>query len=418
MGDCFSAREGDVMHPFEDDVLVVRPNRLAALAAGAPVAIGCVLAGVGLAAGASAFVGLGLAVAWVGAATLLYAWDRELGRVEHTARARVDARGLHLDGALALPGSSVRAGWVQPDVQRGLPSVRLRTRPYGWLEIVVRDTTAARALLEALDGDGPPAPVRFWTCARPLCEPQRHGRAACLLGLFVLLGIVLGHAVPLALVLAVASLFALCAGVAFPTRLTVGADGVLMEWLGTERFVAWADVAAVQAFDGGVVLALSRERWITLRTPAASEHLDPAGEAMVERIQTAWRADRRAAGLHDEAAARLLQREGCRTREWVRAIRTLAGGDEPGYRRAAVLPERFWRVVEDPGADATSRIGAAVALSPSLDEAGKERMLAASETCVEPRVRIALATTATTEEGSSDEDLAAALDAIDSAVSH
>jgi hypothetical protein len=410
-------REGDVMHPFEDDVVVVRPNRLAAMAAGAPLAIGCVLGGVGLAADTSAFVGLGFAVAWVGAATLVYAWDRELGRVHWTARARADARGLHLDGALALAASNIRAAWVQPDAQQGLPSVRLRTRRCGRLELVVRDMTTARALLDALDEDRPPAPVRFWTCARPLCEPQRYGRVACLLGLFVLLGLVLGQAVPLALVLAVAALLALCAGVSFPTRLTVGADGVLMEWLVTERFVSWADVAAVERFDGGVVLALSRERWITLRTPAASEHRHPAGEAMMERMQTAWRADRGAGRWRDEVAARLLRREGCRTREWVRAIRILAAGDELGYRRAAVLPERLWRVVEDPGADATARIGAAVALSASLDEAGKERLLAASDACVEPRVRIALATTAATEKGLPDEDLASALDAIDSTVS-
>jgi hypothetical protein len=407
----------DVMPPFEDDVLVVRPNRLAVAAAGAPVAVGVVLAGVGLAHDTSALVGFGLAVAWVGAATLLYAWDRWLRRAARAARAHVDARGLQLDGALALAASSVRGVWVQPDAQQGLPSVRLRVRPFGRLELIVRDMTAARALLDALEGDGPPAPVRFWTWARPLCEPQRYGKVAGLLGLCVLLGVALGQSAPLAMVFAVAALFVLCAGVAFPTRLTVGADGVLMQWLGTERFVAWTDVSAVEPFDGGVVLALAREHWITLRTPAAREHRHAAGEAMVERMQAAWRADRRAARWRDEVAARLLRREGCRTREWVRAIRTLAGGDEPGYRRAAVLPERLWRVVEDPGADPTARIGAAVVLSASLDEAGRERLLAASDGCVEPRVRIALATTAAGEEGSTDEDIASALDAIDSAVS-
>jgi hypothetical protein len=229
----------------------------------------------------------------------------------------------------------------------------------------------------------------------------------------------MGQAVPLALLLAVAALFALCAGVAVPTRLTVGADGVLLRWLWTERFVAWADVAAVEPFDGGVVLALSQGRWITLRTPAAPERCDPAGQTMVERIQAAWRAEIGAAGERDEAAARLLQREGCRTQEWVGAMRSIRGtGQEAGYRSAAVPPDLLWRVVEDPGATPTARIGAAVALSRSLDDAGRERLLAASDACVEPRVRIALATTAAGADGGhSDEELAAALDAIDSALS-
>jgi hypothetical protein len=405
------------MHPFDDDVLVVQPNRLVLAAASAPVAIGAVLAVSGLIAGVSAFVGSGLALAWVGAAAVLYAWDRDLCRVGRAARARTGAEGLFLDGALALAASRVQAAWVQPDAHEGLPSVRFRTRPWGRFEVVVRDTTAARALLHALDDDRPPAPVRFWTSARPLAEPHRYGRVACLLGIFVGLGLVVGHAVPLALVLAVAALLALCAGVAFPTRLTVGADGVLLQWLGTERFVAWADVAAVEAFDGGVVLVLYRERWITLRTPAAREFRHPAGEAMTERMQTAWRADRRAAAWRDEVTARLLRREGSRTREWVRALRSLAGSEDLGYREAAVLPERLWRVVEDPGAEPTARIGAAVALSALLDDASRERLLAASDACAYPWVRIALATTAAGSARSPDEDLASALDAIDSAVS-
>jgi hypothetical protein len=404
------------MHRFDDDVLVVQPNRLVLAAASVPVATGVALAIVGLAAQVSALVGSGLAIAWVGAATLLYAWDRDLCRARRPARARVDAQGLLLDGALALAASSVRAAWVQPHAYGGLPSVRFRTRPWGRLEVVLRDTTTARDLLHALGEDGPPAPIRFWTSARPLAEPHTYGGLACLLAMFVVLGFVAGKAVPLSLVVAVAALFALCAGVVFPTRLTVGADGVLMQWLGTERFVAWADVAAVEAFDGGVVLVLSRARWITLRTPAARDVRDPAGEAMIERMQTAWRADRRAAARRDEVAARLLRREGSHTREWVRAMRTLAGGDDLGYRTAAVVPERLWRVVEDPGAEPTARIGAAVALSAFLDDASRERLLAASEACAQPRVRIALATTAAVSGCSPDEDLASALDAIDSAL--
>jgi hypothetical protein len=87
---------------------------------------------------------------------------------------------------------------------------------------------------------------------------------------------------------------------------------------------------------------------------------------------------------------------------------------ENGYRHAAMPPERLWRVVEDPSADGTVRTGAALALAPSLDDAGRERLRAAADASVEPRVRVALATAATSAGASvPDEDLAAALDAID-----
>jgi hypothetical protein len=130
-------------------------------------------------------------------------------------------------------------------------------------------------------------------------------------------------------------------------------------------------------------------------------------------MRTAWRA--RAGSEVDVAVQRLLARQGGRTREWVRAMRRLLRS-EYGYRCAAMPAERLWSVVEDAGADASARIGAAVALSASLDGIGRERLEAAAEACVEPRVRLALATTATPAgAGLPDEELATALDAIDAA---
>jgi hypothetical protein len=120
-------------------------------------------------------------------------------------------------------------------------------------------------------------------------------------------------------------------------------------------------------------------------------------------------------GRPDEEAARLLHRAGGRTQEWVRAMRAIVAPSQHGYRTGAVPPERLWRVVEDPRADRIARMGAALALSPSLDFEGRERMREAAASCAEPRIRVAL-TTAASDAGArgKDEDLAAILDALES----
>ncbi len=397
------------MHPFEDDVLVVRHKGRALAVATMPAALGAVIATAGARCG---MTGLGLAVAWIGAAILLYTWARKPARSERASRARADERGLFVNGKLAIAASRIRGGWVQPQPQ-ALPVVHVCGAMRPDLELVVRDAERAGALLRALGVDETHAPARYWALARPLGDPRAFGRAGCILGVFILLGLALGQGSPLAMALAVVALITLCAGVAVPTRVTVGADGVLVRWLGTERFVAWPSIAAIEAFDGGVVLVLGQGRWLTLRTPAAHERHYPEREAMIERMRAAWRATPRREP--DEVASRLLVRRGARTSEWVRSMRGLLCA-EPGYRHGAMPPERLWRVVEDPAADAVARIGAAVALAGSLDDSGSERLRAAAAACAEPRLRVALATAATSAGPSvPDEDLAAALDAIDAA---
>jgi hypothetical protein len=409
------------MQTVEEDVLVVRHSRLALAVAGAPLVLGAVLALGGLSergvrpTGLPELVGLGLALTWIGLGGLLYAWACNPGCAEKPARARCDGRGLFLDGALAVAASRVSGGWIQPQPQ-GPPVLHVLARPGVHVALVVRDIACARDLLDALSANAVRAPTRFLAFARPLGglrELRSLAPAGCLLGLLVASGLVLGNAAPLAVALAAVALIALLGSLAVPTRVTVGADGVLLAWLGTEHFVSWSRVAAVEPFDGGVVLALAGGRWLTLRTPASHQRHHPEGAAMIECIRAAWRAS--ASSEPDEAAERLLRRHGGRTREWVREMRGVLRR-EYGYRCGAMPPERLWRVVEDAGAEATARVGAAVALAASLDGTGRCRLREAADACVEPRVRVALATAATTDGARMpDEDLAAALDAIDPA---
>jgi len=395
------------MQTFDDDVLIVRRSGLVLAAAAAPAALGVALA----CTGQPSAVALGSAVAWLGAGGLLYAWARNPGALEHPARAHADARGLWLDGALRLEASRITGGWVQPR-KHAPPLVHVCARGTSDVELVVRDVERGRALLRALEVDPTRASAHYWVMARPLGEPRAFARAATVLALVLAFGIVAGQAAPAALALAVVALFVMFAGIAWPMHVTVGADGVHLRWLGTSRFVAWSNVAALEVYDGGVVLALEGGEWLTLRVPAEHERHHPERDAMVERMRVAWRAH--ASTRADDTSARLVRRSGGRTREWVRAMRAMVHA-ERGYRVAAVPPERLWRIVEDPRADRAERTGAALALAPSLDEAGRERLRAAASSCAEPRLRIALSTAATdTGANAPDDELAAALDAIES----
>jgi hypothetical protein len=395
------------MPTFQDDVLLVRRRPLVIATAAAPGLVGFLFA----AAGHPSSLGLGLALMWLGLGFALYVWARGIGARERPARLRADAAGLHLDRRSVIAHERIRSGWVEPRPLAS-PIVHLRIRWLGSVGVVVRDLEQARALVRALGVDPGRASAEYWTLARPLGEPRSFARAATLLAVVMAFGVVAGQVAPVALALAVVTLLVVFVGAAVPTRITIGADGLLLRWLGTLRFVPWASVTSVEAFDGVVVVAIDGGSWLTLRTPADHERYQPERAAMMERMRVAWRA--RVHARPDEETARLLRRAGGRTQEWLREVRAIARSEE-GYRAAAMPQERLWRVLEDPGADRLARTGAALALAPSLDDEGRGRLLEAAAACAEPRLRVAL-TTAASDAGARgrEDDLAATLDALES----
>jgi hypothetical protein len=397
-----------VEETFDEDVQVIRRSRSMHAAAAAPATLGVLLA----CTGQSSIVSVGGVLAWLGVGLLLYVWRRNPGATERPAHARANARGLFIDGRLVLESVRIKGGWLQPR-SGGPPLVRVCGRGAGRdVDLAVRDSEAGRALLRALEVDPTRVLAHYWTMARPLGAPRILACAAVAISLMLASGVVVGHSAPAVLALAVVALVVFVIGVGMPTHVSVGADGVLLEWLGTTRFVRWSSVAAIEAFGQGVVLALEKGEWLTLRTPAAPERHHPERDAMIERMHVAWRAHDKARS--GDSVARLVSRAGGRTREWVRAIRGIATSWN-GYRTVGVPAERLWRVVEDPAAERASRTGAALALAPSLDATGQSRLYAAASSCAEPRLRIALTMAATAAGATAlDEDLAAALDVIES----
>jgi len=399
------------MGTFEDEVFLLRRCRLALAGAALPFAVGAALACVP---GGAPSLGLAIALMWLGLGILLYVFARNPAPHEQLARVYAWGAGLLLPGRF-VPAERIRGGWIEPRATAA-PVVHVSAEGGADVAIVVRDVERGRALLAALGVDASRVAASFWTLARPLGEPRTFTRVGALVGIAVALGMLGGRGAPAASALAVVALLVALLGLVVPTRVSIGADGVHLRWLGTSRFVAWSTVLAVEPFDGGVVLALEGGRWLTLRTPSEHDRHDPDTLAMIERLRAAWRANvqARAEPLPTGVMCRTSVR-GTRTRDWVRAMRALAQ-EQPGYRTSVVPHEGLWRIVESPHADGDARTGAAIALASSLDDAGRQRLREAASACAEPRLRIALTTASMPTGSAPEEELAAALDAIDGEV--
>jgi hypothetical protein len=177
------------------------------------------------------------------------------------------------------------------------------------------------------------------------------------------------------------------------TRVTVGADGMLVSRGRAAEFVAWRDAEEVR-----LTWAAGRERIAaTLEVPRARGaplklECTPAGSDTLRELY--HRAQAAHASVTQSphgtpAAAFPLARAGRDAATWLRELRALTtrGAD---YRSSAVTEEVLWSVVEDPRVDPTARAGAAAALAESTDESARARIRVAAESTASPKLRVAL----------------------------
>src|SRR5258708_1765394 len=128
---------------------------------------------------------------------------------------------------------------------------------------------------------------------------------------------------------------------------------------------------------------------------------DPSIALIVERVREAMETFQRG----DATADASLLRRGARDVEgWVRQLRSIGAGANAALRTAPIEPDRLWRVVEDPSAEASARAGAAVALGGELDARGKRRLRAAAKATASPKVRIAIQAAAEAEDEAAPSD--------------
>jgi hypothetical protein len=183
-----------------------------------------------------------------------------------------------------------------------------------------------------------------------------------------------------------------------PSRITIGGDGILLEWLKWKKFIALTDLLSARVFDEG--MGRNRRVGILLLTKSQGEVRVAVGggwnvekaQALVERIAEV-RAAGKAAAIGEAAANGFIAQIGeaaKSTKEWLAELRALGSGAMVTHRVAPIAPETLLRVVEDATAPPPARVAAAVALKASGDVSAQARVRVAAETAAHPKLRVAL----------------------------
>jgi hypothetical protein len=324
---------------------------------------------------------LGLLVAW-----LRNPWPR---------RARVAVR---VEGDTVVlgderhPRASLRGAYVVPGEERARV-VFERAAPATNVEVEVDSEVEAHELLRELGLAPEQAVGRFVGMSRLQAHP-RVALAVAALGVplvFVLTALALFYVSPyLAAAIFLPGMGLIGAIGSSGIRIDVGADGVLLRWLGSERFLPFAQVTSVALRENGsgklraAILTLASGEEVIVPIAAAG-YDNGRAQAIVARIEAA----RAAAGSGEAEPTAFLRRNDEAHGDWVRRLRASLELASP--RRAAPSPERLWRIVEDAAQSPVARLAAAVALGP-LDRAGKARIDSVARATAAPRLRIALET--------------------------
>ncbi len=297
--------------------------------------------------------------------------------------ARVTAAGLELDGTLVAARADLVSGTLLPRVRT---HVLLTKRDGSVLDVGVLQLADARALLDTL-GLG----ASRTTAAFPIMSPawsHSYGIALWAVTFFAMLAAGIytatrGGGLPILVVPIL--LLALLA----PAMATVGTDAVLVRWLGMKRLIRLADVVRVERLPHVVRLTHRDGRTSDIHCGMPGRYASTSVQivsALAERIEEALAA--RAAGT-TTPEANVLARAERTVATWVDGLRRAATA-EPGFRNAALIADRLWPLVEGASNDASTRVAAAVALAPTLDDEGRARVRVAASASASPKLRVAL----------------------------
>ncbi len=300
--------------------------------------------------------------------------------------ARVTPAGLELDGTLVAARGELVSGTLLPRMRT---HVLLTRRDGSVLDVAVLKLADARALLDAL-GLG----ASSTTAAFPIMSPafsSAGGIALWSVAFFALLSACVyaiarggGEALVAFTIVPILLLVALA-----PAQVTVGTDAVLVRWLGTKRLIALADVVRVEKLPHVVRLVHRDGRTSDIRVGMPGRYAHTSVEsvsALGERIEAALAARDTGASTPE---ASVLARAERPVATWVEALRHAATA-EPGFRGAALIADRLWPLVEGASTDASTRVAAAIALAPTLDDDGRARVRVAASTSASPKLRVAL----------------------------
>ena len=306
-----------------------------------------------------------------------------------------DAGGVKL-GAKRVPRAALRAGFVLPG---GQPRVLLQRKLGLPIELQVSSTEQGRGLLRALGFDASQTVARFRVASRLV---SRRSYMATMMGVtFAVYGGFIGfmtgrhhdHVSPvfgalLSVVLALVFAFFLV-----PTWLSIGADGVVLSWFRSKRFIGYGEIARVEPYRKswgraqyvGVTLVLRSGEEVPI--PTGKARWDEQSNLIKERLREAMEAFKEGGTAADAA---MLQRGSRAVADWVTALRAIGAGANADMRTAPLPPERLFRIVEDPTCTAPERAAAAVALGTDLDDEARARLRSAAAAVAAPRLRVAI----------------------------
>jgi hypothetical protein len=302
-------------------------------------------------------------------------------RVVHDVVA--DAAGVTVDGTMAMPRRAIARGYCVP-VAHGLHAVHLEGRRLRrGLTLWVDSRETGAAFLSALHV----APSMSTAHFRAL--PAWMSRVRLLFLAPVLAAVM--HRQWTSGLIVVALLGVIGLPKLFSRRVGVGHDGVYLRGLGTKRFIAFSNILHATATRVGVNLRLQSRSLIgelvQIRLTSQDDAADAQVQLLLGRIQDGLAAQQ---GLSRSDEEVHLARGPRDVATWMREMRALGAGDSRAYRTWAIPRERLWAVVENSAADPSARQGAALALSASLDDDERERILALADQTASPRLRVAL----------------------------
>jgi hypothetical protein len=280
-------------------------------------------------------------------------------------------------------------------------------------ELLVTDEAEAQRLLAALGHDVTRARARFTAWSMLFASRARFAFVPAVMAMGLASGMWNAGAdvSPLAVVALVGTVLLLFGA---PSRVELGADGVLVRWLGSTRFVPAADIAGVVQEERG----LGKNRHILVRVlRQEGEALDVVvgsarwaqddAAALVARVEEVISAHRGIAA----AAASALARGDLDAGSWVRAMRAVGLGAGANFRRPEVTADALWAVFESPASSPDARVAAALALAARPSEETATRIRVTADALAEPALRQALGAAASGD----DVGVEAAVRALDAA---
>lgn len=307
-----------------------------------------------------------------------------LGGLRREGEVHHDARGLFItrpDGRQWVLGANVASGVVVPS--KGQFDVQLRFVDGNEASILVRDEATADALLDLI-GVGPEQ-RRTRVSWASLPKRVAAGVAGAVTGLTLATALLMiapePFNVPAVFFWFMAPFLAppLFAKWLAWRDLEVGTDGIAWRYGRKRDFVPLGRVSGVDVQGDDLVVRLvdGTDRRFTISKDGLAEGLRRRVEALLASVGD---------GLDRQA---LFARGEQTFAQWVERMRGLLK-QEGTHRSRPVQAHDAMAVLEDPQADPDARVGAALALGHAEGPAAAARVRVVAETCVHPKLRVAL----------------------------